>query len=118
MATRPAQMMRSAWRGLKRTASAPKRAMSNREAAVAMNSMPQHAVAKGNGHSEYFRHQAHAGALAVLENLGEPGAPACGRVNDANWRGTVTLETIDAWRRARRPGGGERARPAGLARLA
>lgn len=68
--------------------------------------------------SEYFRHQAHAGALAVLENLGEPGAPACGRVNDANWRGTVTLETIDAWRRARRPGGGERARPAGLARLA
>ncbi len=57
MATRPAQINRSACRGLKRMASAPKRARSKRLAAVAMSSMPQHAVAKGSGHSEFFRHQ-------------------------------------------------------------
>ena len=47
MTTRPATIMRSHWRGEKRMASAPKRAMSCREAPVAISSMPQHAVANG-----------------------------------------------------------------------
>lgn len=51
--------------------------------------------------SEYFRHQPHVGALAVLDDLGEPDAPARGRVADAPWSGVVTLDTIDAWRGAR-----------------
>src|ERR1700679_3410589 len=55
--TRPATIIRSAWRGLKRIASAPNRARSNREEAVAINSMPQHAVANGSGQSELRRAQ-------------------------------------------------------------
>ena len=43
----PTTQSRSAWRGEKRGASAPKRAMSNRGLVSAMNSMPQQAVTKG-----------------------------------------------------------------------
>ena len=57
MVTRPATINRSLWRGLKRMASAPKRARSKREEAVAISSMPQQAVAKGIGHSELRRAQ-------------------------------------------------------------
>src|SRR5574340_293219 len=55
MATRPAQISRSAWRGLNRIASAPKRAMSYRLAPRAMTSIPQHAVANGSGHRDQRR---------------------------------------------------------------
>src|SRR3954447_20059400 len=55
--TRPATIIRSLCRGLKRIASAPKRAKSKREEAVAINSIPQQAVAKGIGHSELRRAQ-------------------------------------------------------------
>src|SRR3954452_20883447 len=50
--TRPAQMSTSACRGEKLMRSMPKRARSNLLAADAMNSMAQHAVPKGMGHSE------------------------------------------------------------------
>src|SRR4030081_597361 len=55
--TRPAQMSTSAWRGEKLMRSMPNRARSNLLAAVAMNSMAQHAVPKGIGHSELARPQ-------------------------------------------------------------
>src|SRR3954447_13321411 len=55
--TRPATIIRSLCRGLKRIASAPNRARSKREEAVAINSIPQQAVAKGIGHSELRRAQ-------------------------------------------------------------
>ena len=55
MTTRPATIMRSHCRGLKRIASAPKRAMSCREAPVAISSMPQQAVANGIGHRLFLR---------------------------------------------------------------
>src|SRR4051812_32101869 len=55
--TRPAQIRTSAWRGEKLIRSMPKRARSNRLAADAMNSMAQHAVPKGIGHSELARAQ-------------------------------------------------------------
>jgi hypothetical protein len=55
MTTRPATIMRSHWRGLKRMASAPKRAMSWREAPAAISSMPQQAVANGIGHRLFLR---------------------------------------------------------------
>src|SRR3954463_1227759 len=55
--TRPAQIRTSAWRGEKLMRSMPKRARSNLLAAVAMNSMAQHAVPKGIGHSEFARPQ-------------------------------------------------------------
>src|SRR5665213_411563 len=57
MVTRPATIIRSACRGLNRIASAPNRARSKREEAVAMSSMPQHAVANGIGHKELRRAQ-------------------------------------------------------------
>src|SRR5271168_1759329 len=55
--TRPATISRSLCRGLKRIASAPKRARSNRLEAVAISSMPQQAVAKGIGQIELRRAQ-------------------------------------------------------------
>src|SRR6478609_3663231 len=55
--TRPAQISTSAWRGEKLIRSMPKRARSNLLAAVAMNSMAQHAVPKGIGHNELARPQ-------------------------------------------------------------
>src|SRR5690349_22109933 len=55
--TRPAQMRTSAWRGEKLIRSIPKRARSKSLAAVAMNSMAQHAVPNGIGHKEFARAQ-------------------------------------------------------------
>src|SRR3982751_7138563 len=55
--TRPAQMRTSAWRGEKLIRSMPNRARSKSLAAVAMNSMAQHAVPNGIGHSEFARAQ-------------------------------------------------------------
>lgn len=55
--TRPAQINTSACRGEKLMRSIPKRARSNRLAAVAMNSIAQHAVPNGIGHSEFARPQ-------------------------------------------------------------
>ena len=57
MATRPATIIRSHWRGLNRMTSAPKREMSNRLAPTAISSIPQQAVAKGIGQRLYLRHQ-------------------------------------------------------------
>ena len=53
----PATTITSAWRGLKRATSAPKRAMSNLLDAAAMNSMAQHDSPRGSGHSEFLRAQ-------------------------------------------------------------
>src|SRR6186997_1811660 len=53
--TRPATSIRSHCLGLNRMASEPNRAMSYRLDAVAINSMPQQAVANGIGQSECFR---------------------------------------------------------------
>src|SRR5471032_1336410 len=55
--TRPAQISTSAWRGEKLMRSMPKRARSNLLAAVAMNSISQHAVPNGMGHREFARPQ-------------------------------------------------------------
>src|SRR5215208_5624773 len=55
--TRPAQMRTSACRGEKLMRSIPNRARSKRLAAVAMNSIAQHAVPKGIGHRELARAQ-------------------------------------------------------------
>src|SRR6266481_7815293 len=55
--TRPAQMSTSAWRGEKLMRSMPNRARSNLLAAVAMNSIAQHAVPNGMGHKEFERPQ-------------------------------------------------------------
>src|SRR3954467_15710441 len=58
----PTMIKRSAWRGEKRGNSAPKRAMSYFEAAVAMNSIPQQAVTKGYWNSDHLRAQLTASA--------------------------------------------------------
>src|SRR3954471_22682759 len=55
--TLPAQISTSACRGEKLIRSMPKRARSYLPAALAMNSMAQHAVPKGIGHSEFARDQ-------------------------------------------------------------
>src|SRR6266480_5239693 len=55
--TRPAQIRTSACRGEKLIRSIPNRARSKRLAAVAMNSIAQHAVPNGIGHNEFARLQ-------------------------------------------------------------
>ena len=62
----PATMSRSDWRGENRIASAPKRDMSVRAAKTAMNSMPQQAVPKGMGQSEFFLPQFTALSIVVV----------------------------------------------------
>ena len=69
--SRPAQISTSAWRGEKLIRSMPKRAMSNRLAAVAMNSMAQQAVPNGMGQSELLRAQLVRKSSRVVTQLGE-----------------------------------------------
>src|SRR3954462_10283523 len=69
--SRPAQISTSAWRGEKLIRSMPKRARSNRLAAVAMNSMAQHAVPNGIGHNEFDRAQLVRKSSRVVTQLGE-----------------------------------------------
>src|SRR5918994_2061540 len=67
----PAQMSTSAWRGEKLIRSMPNRARSNRLAAVAINSMAQHAVPNGIGQSEFDRAQLVRKSSRVVTQLGE-----------------------------------------------
>src|SRR3954452_19247895 len=69
--SRPAQISTSACRGEKLIRSIPKRARSNRLAAVAMNSMAQQAVPKGIGQSEFERAQLVRKSSLVVTKLGE-----------------------------------------------
>ena len=62
--TRPARMIRSAWRGEARKASKPKRAMSMRGPAVWNCSIAQHASPKASGKNEFER--AHATVLSSV----------------------------------------------------
>src|SRR5438128_5308046 len=55
--TRPAIIIRSAWRGEPRNTSAPKRAMSKRDADMDIISMAQQARPKLMGHSDDLRAQ-------------------------------------------------------------
>src|SRR5438094_10396636 len=68
---RPAQISTSACRGEKLIRSIPKRARSKRPAAVAMNSMAQHAVPNGMGQSELARAQLARKSNRVVMKLGE-----------------------------------------------
>src|SRR5450755_3732675 len=68
---RPAQISTSAWRGEKLIRSMPKRAMSNRAAAVAMNSMAQQAVPNGIGHNELARPQLARKSSRVVIQFGD-----------------------------------------------
>src|SRR3990170_817439 len=69
--TRPAQISTSAWRGEKAMRSMPNRARSKRLAAVAMNSMAQHAVPNAMGQSELARDQLTRKSSRVVSQLGE-----------------------------------------------
>src|SRR5262249_8182741 len=57
MVTVPITMRRSAWRGVNRGSSAPKRSMSYGDMERDMNSIAQQAVGNGYGKMEYFRAQ-------------------------------------------------------------
>lgn len=47
--------------------------------------------------SEYARDADFTGALAVLDSLGEPDAPARGLVRGAVWRGVVDIDVLTHW---------------------
>ena len=71
--TRPATISRSHCRGLNRITSAPNRATSYRDAAVAISSMPQQAVANGIGHRLLARAQLAAASRLVRKTFsGKP----------------------------------------------
>ena len=91
--TRPATIIRSHCRGLKRMTSAPKRAMSCREAAVAISSMPQQAVANGIGHRLLDRTQLAAASSCVRKTfsgrptaIGTPPSARRRRTRSRAWR--------------------------------
>jgi hypothetical protein len=65
----PATIITSHCRGEKRITSAPNRAMSKRDAAVAINSIAQQASPIGIGHSEFFRTQLSAASKRVKITL-------------------------------------------------
>src|SRR5512145_2342207 len=69
--SRPAQIRTSACRGEKLIRSMPKRARSNRPAAVAMNSMAQQAVPNGIGQRELARPQLVRASSRVVRKLGD-----------------------------------------------
>src|SRR6476661_9134259 len=64
--TRPAMIMRSDWRGEPRKTSAPKRAMSNRDALIDIISMAQQASPNVIGQIEFFRAQLTAASSVVI----------------------------------------------------
>src|SRR3970282_1743333 len=68
---RPAQISTSDWRGEKAMRSMPKRARSYRPAAVAMNSMAQHAVPNGMGQRLLVRAQLTRKSSLVVSQLGD-----------------------------------------------
>src|ERR1700761_2442429 len=94
MATRPATIIRSHWRGVNRMTSAPKRAMSNRLAPTAISSIPQQAVANGIGQRLYLRHQLTTESIVVRIVFSGTSALAAGRTETvdpprvAGWAGT------------------------------
>jgi hypothetical protein len=63
--TVPATIITSLCLGEKRMTSAPKRAMSKRDAPVAINSIAQHASPIGIGQSEFLRIQFMAASIRV-----------------------------------------------------
>jgi hypothetical protein len=65
----PATIRRSDCRGENRIASAPKRDMSVRAAKTAINSIPQQAVPKGMGQSEFFLPQFMALSKVVVNTF-------------------------------------------------
>jgi hypothetical protein len=67
--TVPATIIRSLCRGLGRKTSAPNRAISKRDAAVAINSIAQQARPIGIGQSEFFRTQFKAASNRVKITL-------------------------------------------------
>src|SRR5258708_343506 len=69
--SRPAQISTSDWRGENAMRSMPKRATSKRAAAVAMNSIAQHAVPNGIGHNELARDQLTTASSRVVSQFGE-----------------------------------------------
>src|SRR5579864_6787416 len=64
--TRPAIIIRSDWRGDPRNTSAPKRAMSKREALIDIISIAQHAKPNDMGQIEFFRAQLMAWSSVVI----------------------------------------------------
>src|SRR6266567_1604867 len=72
--TRPAIIIRSAWRGEPRNTSAPKRAMSKRDADMDIISMAQQAKPKLMGQSDDLRAQFTAWSSLVKMRLSKPAA--------------------------------------------
>src|SRR5579871_4568966 len=72
--TRPAMMIRSDWRGEPRKTSAPKRAISNREALIDIISIAQHAKPKDMGQIEFLRAQFTALSKVVKTNPSDAAA--------------------------------------------
>ena len=64
--TRPAMIIRSLWRGEPRKTSAPKRAISKREALIDIISMAQQASPKVMGQMEFLRAQLTAASSVVM----------------------------------------------------
>src|ERR1051325_7933372 len=95
--TRPATIIRSAWRGEARNSSEPKRATSKRDALIAIISMAQHARPNVTGHSDDSRAQS-SRRLRM-----KPGAPDLAGVSEDVLIANQVLP-VGGRRRSLRPG--------------
>lgn len=86
---------------LERLQVAPARCLAIEDSAAGLAAANGAGVEAVVARSEYFRHQTFEGALAVLDELGEPGRPTQGRVRGAAWSGVVTVDTLEGWLRER-----------------
>lgn len=76
------------------------------DSAVGLRSARAAGLATLVTHGHYTRQQDFAGALAVLDGLGEPDRLASGRVGAEPWHGVVSVALLESWALMARAGAG------------
>ncbi len=104
---------------LERLGVSPERCVAIEDSAAGLAAANGAGVEAVVARSEYFRHQSFDGALAVLDELGEPDRPVHGRAPGGTWTGAVSIDTLEGWLRERRAATGHagKARPSAPASI-
>jgi beta-phosphoglucomutase-like phosphatase (HAD superfamily) len=90
---------------LQRMALAPGQCIAIEDSEAGLRSAIAAGLATLVTHSHYTQQHDFAGALAVVDSLGEPDQPASGHVGGTPWRGVVDLVQLEAWAQAVTPVG-------------
>jgi HAD superfamily hydrolase (TIGR01509 family) len=82
---------------LRHLALSPERCIAIEDSAIGLRSARAAGLSTLVTHGHYTHRQSFAGALAVLDGLGEPGRFATGHVGAEPWRGVVDVAQLEAW---------------------